>query len=769
MQTFAAQAVIAIENARLLNELRQRTDDLTESLEQQTATSEVLKVISSSPGELEPVFQAMLSNATRVCSATYGTMYLCEADGFRTVALHNSPAAYAEVRRREGLVRPPPDSPLGSVALTKKVAHITDLRAVQSYIDRHPFMVAAVDLGGYRTAVCVPMLKDNELVGAITISRTELRPFTDKQIELVQNFAAQAVIAIENTRLLNELRQRTDDLTESLEQQTATSEVLKVISSSPGELEPVFEAMLRTRSGCAKQSSALLYLYDGEAFRHVALHDVPPAYAAFREDTIRPSAAWRHARSGRHETKQLVHVADVHAVPPYIGRQSERAALGRPRRRAADGCGADAQGKRTDWGHRHLSPGGPPVHRQADRAGAELRRAGGDRDREHAAAQRAAPAHRRSAESLEQQTATAEVLKVISRSTFDLQPVLDTLAESAARLCEADMASYSCEDGELIGSRRATASRRVQRMHGKQSDRAWRWTLVGRRREREPVLLPDAWPIRNTAGRSDQARNFRTMLGVPLLREGTPIGVIAVMPQWSRPFTDKQIELRLTFADQAVIAIENVAAVRRGAARTDDLTESLQQQTATADVLKVISRSPFDLQTGARRDRSKSAARLCDAEYAQPSRSSKDELLLSSARHRSPEAARSNTSSATPLDAIDRSSRDRPRRCSKAKRASMCRTCRPIPSSNCPRSAEARRLAHHARRPDARESESDRRASLFRQEVPPFTDKQIELVQNFAAQAVIAIENTRLLDEVQSATTCANRCSSRPPPPTCSR
>ena len=213
VSNFAAQAVIAIENTRLLSELRERTDDLTEALEQQTATSEVLKVISSSPGELEPVFQAMLSNATRVCSATYGTMYLCEADGFRTVALHNSPTAYAEVRRREGLVRPPPDLPLGSVALTKKVAHITDLRAVQSYIDRHPFLVAAVDLGGYRTAVCVPMLKDNELVGAITISRTELKPFTDKQIELVQNFAAQAVIAVENTRLFNELRQRTDDLT----------------------------------------------------------------------------------------------------------------------------------------------------------------------------------------------------------------------------------------------------------------------------------------------------------------------------------------------------------------------------------------------------------------------------------------------------------------------------------------------------------------------------------------------------------------------------
>src|SRR6516165_4608401 len=207
LQNFAAQAVIAIENTRLLNELRQRTSDLTESLEQQTATSEVLRVISSSHGELEPVFQTMLENATRICGAKFGTLYLCDADAFRAVALHNPPPAYAEARQREPLVRPPPDSILRRVSATKQVVHITDIREIQSYIERNPYMIAAVELGGYRTVVGVPMLKQGALVGVANIYHKEVLPSPNKKIELVKIFAPQGVPPMKKPGLLTEWRE----------------------------------------------------------------------------------------------------------------------------------------------------------------------------------------------------------------------------------------------------------------------------------------------------------------------------------------------------------------------------------------------------------------------------------------------------------------------------------------------------------------------------------------------------------------------------------
>src|SRR5262245_34031802 len=273
IQNFAAQAVIAIENTRLLNELRQRTDDLSESLEQQTATSEVLKVISSSPGELAPVFESLLASAKHLCGAEFGVIFLREGDGFRTVALHGATAEYTEARWRAPFVRPAADTGLGRVLETKQVVQIADVQAVAGYVD-NPVQAPIVQLTGVRSKLSVPMLKEGDLMGVIEIDRQEVRPFTDKQIELVTNFAAQAVIAIENARLLNELRQRTSDLGEALEQQTATSQVLAVISSSQAQLKPVFETVVDRTTRICGATFACLGLFEGDALRFAAISGV---------------------------------------------------------------------------------------------------------------------------------------------------------------------------------------------------------------------------------------------------------------------------------------------------------------------------------------------------------------------------------------------------------------------------------------------------------------------------------------------------------------
>jgi GAF domain-containing protein len=261
LQNFAAQAVIAIENARLLNELKQ-------SLEQQTATADVLRVISSSPGDLQPVFEAMLQNAVRVCDAKFGMLFRFDGSAFHMAARINAPPEYAEFQERRGRFLPLPGSNLERAMQTHRVCHTADLAA-------EAIPSIAGSLAGARSVVCVPMLKEDALVGAFFIYRQEVRPFTDKQIELLQNFAAQAVIAIENTRLLNELRQRTADLTETLEQQTASSDVLKIISGAPGEVNAVFEAILSNATRICEATYGNLLLRENGRFRRAAQCNAP--------------------------------------------------------------------------------------------------------------------------------------------------------------------------------------------------------------------------------------------------------------------------------------------------------------------------------------------------------------------------------------------------------------------------------------------------------------------------------------------------------------
>jgi len=530
----------------------ERTAELKEALQQQTATSEVLRIISRSPSELIGVFEAILANATSLCEATYGVLWLREGDGFRMAALHGAlPAAQWRVGM---LVRPSPDVPLARVVETRKSVHILDMRTDHGYLSGAPLPVAAVQVAGMRTLLLVPMLKDDEVVGEVAIYRTEVRAFTERQIALIGNFADQAVIAIENVRLFNETK-------ESLEQQTATSEILKVISSSTTDTQPVFEAIVQSGLKLFPDAAVVVTRPEGGEVHLAAIANIEQIEQWKNRFPFPLTREYMHGVAMLE--RRLVDVPDAQAntdpsLAPGIANfiaSGARAITVMPMVRGDAAIGAISVVRQNP---------GPLGEKQI-----ALLRTFAD---QAVIAIENVRLFNETKEALEQQTATSEVLKVISRTTFDLQPVLQIVLDNARKLCDADRGTIFRPDAEgrylplAFSTDPAMApGQPLDDAIRREPIRADRSSATGRAIvDGVTVHIPD---VRADAayGRLDlfQATGYRSILAVPMLREGVPIGVLTLARTGvARPFADKQIELVTVFADQAVIAIENVRLFR---------------------------------------------------------------------------------------------------------------------------------------------------------------------------------------------------------------
>jgi len=594
LKTFADQAVIAIENVRLFKELQEKNYALTEAhaqvseaLEQQTATSDILRVISSSPTDLQPVMAAVAENAARLCNANDAQIFRADGDILLRVGSFGSMLVADQFPL--GRANPP-----GRAIVDRQVIHVNDIAAEVD--TEFPDTRYVQKRQGIRTVLAAPLLREGVPVGAIVIRRLEVQPFSDKQVALLQTFADQAVIAIENVRLFKELQASNRDLTEALEQQTATSEILRVISSSPTDVQPVFDVIVEQACRLCDAVVANAVRIDGDLMHNMAAFGfTPEAQAVVRRSfPMRPSRA---TMSGRAILARAV-VAYEDASIDEVGMTSQeisrslggRAMVSVPMLRDGIAVGAItlARRERGRFPERQVNLLRSFAH-QAVIALENVRLFKELEARNHDLT-----------ESLEQQTATAEILRIISQSRTDVQPVFDAIATSAMRLCGGDFASVFRVEGDRLEPMQTPMtpehSAFLRRYYPRPIDAT---SLVGRSVvERRVVHVPDladpSAPARVTQESGDLMR--RSQLTVPMLRSGEPVGVIAVSRRQPGAFSETQVELLKTFADQAVIAIENARLLSELQARTQELTRSVGELQALGEVGQAIS-STLDLET----------------------------------------------------------------------------------------------------------------------------------------------------------------------------